>query len=372
MESIKIEVNGNIAKVVGKPAVITAGTVGLPVEFTYDSDWDGLRKTASFKACTEHRSVDNIGNETTVPWEVLQKPGARLYVSVHGENEDCSIVIPTAWVSVCLIKPGADPGGDPSADPTQPIWKELMDAIDSLRQAISFTGSYILGDGETIDDAPRDVGVVIDPNGNEGGVLYFKNKNGEFEEVPAIAGRSAYQTALDEGFKGTESEWLESLKGKDGYTPKKGVDYHDGKDGYTPQKGVDYEDGKDGVSPVKGEDYWTPEDKQEMKDYANDCGANVLSITASRALTVSDTGKFLCVDAAASITVPANIPDVGMEVEVFRNTSETVTIVAGSGVSFALPGRDSLVTESQAINYKYESAVLKQIATNVWSIQGAV
>ena len=47
-------------------------------------------------------------------------------------------------------------------------------------------------------------------------VLYVRNKNGEFEEVPAIVGRSAYQTAVDNGFNGTEIEWLETLKGGKG------------------------------------------------------------------------------------------------------------------------------------------------------------
>ena len=45
--------------------------------------------------------------------------------------------------------------------------------------------------------------------------------------------------------------------GKDGYTPKKGVDYFDGKDGqdgYTPIKGVDYFDGKDGKDGLNGKD----------------------------------------------------------------------------------------------------------------------
>lgn len=42
-------------------------------------------------------------------------------------------------------------------------------------------------------------------------------------------GKSAYQIAVENGFDGTETEWLENLKGKngkDGYTPKKGVDYY--------------------------------------------------------------------------------------------------------------------------------------------------
>lgn len=38
-------------------------------------------------------------------------------------------------------------------------------------------------------------------------------------------GKSAYEIALEHGFKGSEAEWLESLQGEDGYTPVKGTDY---------------------------------------------------------------------------------------------------------------------------------------------------
>jgi hypothetical protein len=56
----------------------------------------------------------------------------------------------------------------------------------------------------------------------------------EFTETPPSTGgsgadgKSAYEIAVENGFKGTEQEWLESLEGKDG------------KDGYTPLKGIDY------------------------------------------------------------------------------------------------------------------------------------
>ena len=74
-------------------------------------------------------------------------------------------------------------------------------------------------------------------------------------------GKSAYELAVENGFEGTEVEWLASLHGKNG---------RDGQDGYTPQKGKDYFDGKDGKDgidgyrPVKGEDYFTEADKNEM------------------------------------------------------------------------------------------------------------
>lgn len=43
-------------------------------------------------------------------------------------------------------------------------------------------------------------------------VLYFKNEDGEFVEVPTLRGRSAYGIAVELGFQGTKEEWLESLR----------------------------------------------------------------------------------------------------------------------------------------------------------------
>ena len=101
-------------------------------------------------------------------------------------------------------------------------------------------------------------------------------------------------------------------------------------------------------------------------------GAAVVPVVASRNLEFADAGRFLRVDAAATITVPAGVFPLGVEVEVFRNTSGAVTIAVGSGVSFAIPGNTALVTESQTIADQYSSIVMKQIADNVWSVQGSV
>ena len=159
MDSIKIEVIGNIAKVTDKPAVITSGTVGLMAEFTFDSQWEGLTKTAVFRACGVMKSVDDIGTEVTVPWEVLKKHGVWLTVGVTGINRDGTIVIPTLWANVCVIKPGATTEGDPGADPTLPVWQQIKNDVENLCSV------YLLADGESVEDAPLDAGVVIDPNG---------------------------------------------------------------------------------------------------------------------------------------------------------------------------------------------------------------
>ena len=54
-------------------------------------------------------------------------------------------------------------------------------------------------------------------------------------------GKSAYEIALENGFVGTETEWLESLKGADG---KDGINGKDGVDGAPGQDGVNGSDGK--------------------------------------------------------------------------------------------------------------------------------
>ena len=43
-------------------------------------------------------------------------------------------------------------------------------------------------------------------------VLKIRDDKGNERAIHAIRGRSAYQIAVDNGFKGTEREWLDSLK----------------------------------------------------------------------------------------------------------------------------------------------------------------
>lgn len=60
-------------------------------------------------------------------------------------------------------------------------------------------------------------------------------KNGfegtETDWLESLKGKSAYQTALDNGFSGSEQEWLASLAGSDGEKGKDGENGIDGKDG---------------------------------------------------------------------------------------------------------------------------------------------
>lgn len=64
----------------------------------------------------------------------------------------------------------------------------------------------------------------------------------------AIKGKSAYEIAVDEGYTGTEEEWLASLKGEDGDPGEKGDKGDPGEKGEKGDKGDKGDPGVGGVS----------------------------------------------------------------------------------------------------------------------------
>ena len=76
-------------------------------------------------------------------------------------------------------------------------------------------------------------------------------------------GYSAYEIAVQEGFVGTEEEWLASLvgpEGKQGKDGERGIQGPRGQQGDKGDKGDKGDTGNDGHTPVKGVDYFTSED----------------------------------------------------------------------------------------------------------------
>lgn len=138
METIKLRVSGNQIQVTECPAVITAGTVGLNAEFTFDSRWDGLTKTAVFKAGDKVIAAAMENNAHTVPWEVLKKPSQWLCIGVYGANAKGTAAIPTLWARVAVIHTGADPEADPGVEPTAPVWQEVMSGVEEVRDRLQY------------------------------------------------------------------------------------------------------------------------------------------------------------------------------------------------------------------------------------------
>lgn len=179
---ILIEVTGNSATIIGTP-ILTSGMVGLPVRFQFDSQWDGLTKVAVFRAGEKTLDRMNIIDETTVPPEILRKNCA-LFIGVYGANGDGTLVIPTIYVNAGTVQPGADPSGDESADPTLPVWQNLQNQVGALQDLTT-------GDKSSLVAAVNEL------------------------HASGVDGKSAYDIAVENGFEGTEVQWLASLQGDD-------------------------------------------------------------------------------------------------------------------------------------------------------------
>lgn len=94
--------------------------------------------------------------------------------------------------------------------------------------------NYINADSLAEQPLPKEIQIVYDDLLNLKKEIEDKLANGDFD------GKSAYELAVENGFKGTEQEWLASLKGEKGDKGDKGEKGDNGQDG---------KDGKDGITP---------------------------------------------------------------------------------------------------------------------------
>lgn len=88
------------------------------VQFRFSPDWDGLTRTAIFRAGAEccTAELDESG-QCVIPREVLETPWARLMAGVCGKRGE-EVTLPTVWADLGTILEGAKPG-EASRPPAQ-------------------------------------------------------------------------------------------------------------------------------------------------------------------------------------------------------------------------------------------------------------
>ena len=140
IEIANVRVSGTNARCRGQN--IPFGLVGgyITVEYT-DSVWKNLVKTVVFKGST---TIDVVTQETriTIPVEVLQKIGKRVYVGFYGTDVYGEEAIPTCWTEIGAVVEATDPSGDDGADPTLPIWAQLAGQVAVLTEAVNNSSSF--------------------------------------------------------------------------------------------------------------------------------------------------------------------------------------------------------------------------------------
>lgn len=117
---------------VNQREVVTSGSVNVyEVQFQFDSEWDGLEKTAVFRAgdCTVSTLLDET-ETCIIPWEVFQDAKRTLYAGVYG-TKNGSTVLPTIWASLGEIRQGCEPG-ESTQPPTPSVYEQILAEIGNL------------------------------------------------------------------------------------------------------------------------------------------------------------------------------------------------------------------------------------------------
>lgn len=116
--------------------VLTSGMVGKTVTLAFSQDWDGLLRTAVFRAGNETRAVILNGDARTetavIPHEVLRTPERMLRMGVYGTDAAGTEVLPTVWCELGTVQPGVDPAGDEGTEATPDVWAQMWCLIETL------------------------------------------------------------------------------------------------------------------------------------------------------------------------------------------------------------------------------------------------
>ena len=112
--------------------LLTSGSVNVnTVSIEFSADWEGLSRVAVFASSTTQISIAlDSTNQCFIPWECLVAPNLNLRVGVYG-MQDTTIVLPTIWASLGVIRPGVTTGAEPSP-PTPDASQKVLAEIGNL------------------------------------------------------------------------------------------------------------------------------------------------------------------------------------------------------------------------------------------------
>ena len=139
-------------------------------KFVFDGDWKRFHKVVQFSQCDENYNIV-LGVDGTSLYLPAELHVGAAKMSVFGYDTESDTTVRATTVPVTLnIRPSGFVGDDePPIPPTPDLYAQLLKKIE--------------------------------------------------EAGKGADGKSAYEIAVEHGYVGTEEEWLESLKGKDGETP---------------------------------------------------------------------------------------------------------------------------------------------------------
>jgi len=242
----------------------------VSVKFVFDGTWKTLHKVVQFTQCEEtYNLVLGTGGTTCLLPAELHPGTVKMSLFGYDAESDTTVRATTVPVTLHIRPSGFVADGDTSIPPTPDLYTQLLKKLDEKAAGLQ-NGKD--GFSPKVKAEQMESGVVItivDAEGETSATLH-NGANGE----KGTDGKSAYQIAVEQGYQGSESDWLSSLKGdkgEKGNTGAKGNPGQDGTDGksaYAIAVEHGYEDSEDkwllslkgekGDAGVAGKDGFSP------------------------------------------------------------------------------------------------------------------
>ena len=207
----------------------------VSVKFVFDGVWKTLHKVVQFTQCEETYNLV-LGTDGTTCFLPSELHPGSVKMSLFGYDAESDTTLRATTVPVTLhIRPsGFVEDGVTPIPPTPDLYTQLLKKLDEKAAGLQ-NGKD--GFSPKVKAEQLESGVVItivDADGETSATLH-NGANGE----KGTDGKSAYQIAVEQGYQGSESDWLSSLKGDKG---------DKGEKGNTGAKGNPGQDGADGKS----------------------------------------------------------------------------------------------------------------------------
>lgn len=223
--------------------VIAADQIAfVKIHFVFDNSWKPLHKVVQF---TQDEFTYNrvLGFDETSCHLPAELAAGAVKMSLFGyDAESSETVRATTVVKALHIRPSGFDGESSNVPPTPDLYQQLLQKI-SEKGADGKSAFEIAVENGFIGTEAEWLESLKGKDGKDG----VDGKNGQ-DGKDGIDGKSAYEIAIANGYFGTESEWLESLKGKNGIDGQPGKDGIDGTNGQDGKDGIDGTPGTDGKS----------------------------------------------------------------------------------------------------------------------------
>ena len=212
----------------------------VKIHFVFDKSWKPLHKVVQF---TQDEITYNrvLGTENTSCFLPAELTAGSMKMSLFGyDAEATETVRATTIVKTLHIRPSGFEGENSNVPPTPDLYQQLLQKISEKGKdgksayEIAVEHGFVGTEVEWLESL-KGVDGKDGVNGKDGcdgrngvdGLLGKDGKDGADglpgrDGIDGIDGKSAYIIAVEHGFSGTETEWLQSLKGadgKDGITP---------------------------------------------------------------------------------------------------------------------------------------------------------